>query len=132
MTTTPPPVTGSFLPDATAVQLAAGSARWRADLEVSLGGAGADPTPHELLDAALAACTLLTLRLYAQRRNIPLASCEVRIERDEGPEVYRMRRQVTVGGALDAAQRADLLRVANACPLHKALHKRFEIETTLD
>ncbi|WP_255407587.1 MULTISPECIES: hypothetical protein [Luteimonas] len=35
-------------------------------------------------------------------------------------------------GALDAAQRQDLLRVANACPIHKALHKQFAIETTLD
>jgi putative redox protein len=127
-----PLVTGGSLPDVTAVQLAAGGARWRADLEVSLGGAGSDPSPHELLDSALAACTLLTLQLYAKRKQYPLTSCEVRIERDEGPDAYRLRRQVTVGGTLDAAQRADLLRVANACPIHKALHKRFEIETTLD
>jgi len=125
------PVTARAVPGATAVALEAGTARWRGDLETSLGGAGADPTPHELLDSALAACTLLTLQLYAKRRQYPLASCEVRVLRDESPEAYRIARQVTVGGDLSEAQRADLLRVAKLCPIHKALHKRFEIETTL-
>lgn len=128
---TPVPVTGASLPGSTAVQLAAGSARWRADLDPATGGAGADPSPHELLDSALAACTLLTLQLYAKRRNYPLASAEVRIDRQEDGTTYRMRRQVTLGGALDDTQRADLLRVANACPIHKTLHKSFEVATTL-
>lgn len=125
-------VAARALAGATAIELAAGTARWRSDLATTAGGAGDDPTPHELLDSALAACTLLTLQLYAKRKQYPLETCEVHVERDEGPEVYRLRRQVTLGGALDAAQRADLLRVANACPIHKALGKRFEIETTLE
>jgi putative redox protein len=125
-------VQGRSLANATAVELSAGSARWRCDLAPSAGGAGNDPTPHELLDSAIAACTLLTLQLYAKRKNYPLHSCEVRVQRDESADTYRLQRQLTVAGPLDAAQRADLLRVANACPIHKALHKRFEIETTLD
>jgi len=124
-------VNGRSLANATAVELSAGRARWRADLAVAAGGAGEDPTPHELLDSALAACTLLTLQLYARRKNYPLQACEVRVQRDESADTYRLQRQVTVTGTLDEAQRADLLRVANACPIHKALHKRFEIETTL-
>ena len=119
------------LAPATAVELSARSARWSGDLATTAGGAGHDPTPHELLDSALAACTLLTLQLYARRKNYLLQSCEVRVQREESADTYRMQRQVTVTGALDAAQRADLLRVANACPIHKALDKRFEIETTL-
>jgi putative redox protein len=125
------PVLAHSLQGTTAVELGAGTARWRADLDPDAGGAGDDPTPHQLLDSALAACTVLTMQLYARRKHYPLAAAEVRIERDEGPEVYRMRRLVTVEGALDDRQRADLLRVANACPIHKALGKRFEIETTL-
>lgn len=127
----PVPVLGRSVAGSTHVELQAGTARWRADLDVSAGGAGADPSPHELLDSALAACTMLTLQLYAKRKQYPLADVQVRIEREEGGGVYRMKRHVTVGGALDDAQRADLLRVANACPIHKALHGRFEIETDL-
>jgi putative redox protein len=126
------PVLAHSLEGTTAVELGAGTARWRADLDPGVGGAGNDPTPHQLLDSALAACTLLTMQLYAKRKHYPLTGAQVSIERDEEREVYRMRRQLTLEGTLDDAQRADLLRVANACPIHKALGKRFEIETALD
>jgi putative redox protein len=124
-------VSAHSLADTTAIALSAGTAKWRADLATSAGGAGADPTPHDLLDSALAACTLLTLQLYAKRKNYPLDGAEVHIERDEAADVYRMRRRVEVRGALSEQQRGDLLRVANACPIHKALGKKFEIETSL-
>lgn len=126
-----PPVSGRSLAGSTAVELSAGQARWRADLLPAGGGAGNDPDPHALLDSALAACTLLTLQLYAKRKQYPLGEVTVNIARDEGSDVYRMQRSITLAGALDDQQRADLLRVANACPIHKALHKRFEIETSL-
>jgi putative redox protein len=91
------------LEGSTAVELGAGTARWRADLDPAVGGAGNDPTPHQLLDSALAACTLLTLQLYAKRKQYPLTGAQVSIERDEDREVYRMRRRVTLEGALDDA-----------------------------
>lgn len=124
-------ITARSQSDRTAVLIEAGQARWRADLASSIGGAGADPTPHELLDSALAACTLLTLQLYARRKQYPLAAAEVHVHRDESADVYRLERKVSLHGELDEAQRADLLRVANACPIHKALGKRFEVATTL-
>ena len=124
-------ITARSVPGQTGVRIDAGTARWAADLATSAGGAGADPTPHELLDSALAACTLLTLQLYAKRKQYPLVAAEVRVHRDEAADVYRLERHVTVHGELDEQQRADLLRVANACPIHKALAKRFEISTTL-
>lgn len=128
----PPEVTGRSLAGSTGVQLASREARWHADLSPEAGGAGHDPDPHELLDSALAACTILTLQLYAKRKQYPLREVHVRIERDEGTEVYAMKRHVTVVGELSEQQRTDLLRVANACPIHKALHKRFEIATELE
>jgi putative redox protein len=126
-----PPVSGRSLAGSTAVELSAGQARWRADLLPASGGAGNDPDPHALLDSALAACTLLTLQLYAKRKQYPLESVEVSLVHDEDDAVYRMDRQVTLGGALSQQQKDDLMRVANACPLHKALHKKFEITTQL-
>ena len=125
------PVQAHTLAGSTAVVLEAGTARWSADLDVSAGGSGSEPTPHELLDSSLAACTLLTLQLYARRKQYPLAASRVRIEHVEDAAVYRMVRHVVLEGELTDAQRADLLRVANACPIHKALGKRFEIETQL-
>jgi len=125
------PITGRSVAGSTAVELAGGTAHRRADLTPSLGGAGQDPDPHDLLDSALVACTILTLQIYAKRKNYPLEGVEVSLTHDEGGGVYRMNRKVTVSGALDEQQRTDLLRVANACPIHKALSGRFEITTQL-
>jgi putative redox protein len=125
------PVQAHTLAGSTAVVLEAGAAHWGADLDASAGGGGSEPTPHELLDSALAACTLLTLQLYARRKHYPLTGAQVRIQHVEDAAVYRMARHIVLEGALDQDQSADLLRVANACPIHKALGKRFEIDTQL-
>jgi len=125
------PITGRSIAGNTAVELAGGTARWRADLSPSSGGAGSDPDPHDLLDSALVACTILTLQFYARRKQYPLESVEVSVVHDEDDAVYRMDRQITLGGALSQQQKDDLMRVADACPLHKALHKKFEITTQL-
>jgi putative redox protein len=96
------------------------------------GGDGA-ATPHDLYDASLAACKALTVMLYAQRRNMPLEDVEVRVDRDDSEErkgVYRLKASLRVTGALDEAQRAELLRVAAKCPVHKLMTEvRTEIET---
>jgi putative redox protein len=125
------PVQGRSVPGSTFVELSLQDARWRADLVPELGGSGKDPDPHDLLDSALVACTILTLQLYAKRRQYPLDGVEVSLTHDEDDANYRMQRQVRLLGALSEAQKQDLLRVAAACPLHKALHKKFEIETEL-
>lgn len=125
------PVQGRSIAGSTAVELSLKDERWRADLTPQQGGSGQDPDPHDLLDSSLVACTILTLQLYAKRKQIPLDSVEVSLTHDEDDQVYRMDRRITLGGALSQQQKDDLLRVANACPLHKALHKRFEISTEM-
>ena len=125
------PIQGRSIPGSTAVDLSMKDARWRSDLTPALGGSGQDPDPHDLLDSSLVACTILTVQLYAKRKQYPLESVEVTLTHDEDDAVYRMQRQVVFGGALSEEQKADLLRVANACPLHKALQKRFEITTEM-
>ena len=125
------PVHGRSAAGSTVVELSLNDERWRADLSPSLGGSGHDPDPHDLLDSALVACTILTLQLYAKRRQYPLDSVEVSLLHEEDDAVYRMDRQITLLGALSQQQKDDLLRVASACPLHKALHKKFEITTGL-
>ncbi|GAB3648435.1 OsmC family protein [Ramlibacter alkalitolerans] len=131
MTQSSAPVQGRSIAGSTAVDLSLKDERWRADLSASMGGSGQDPDPHDLLDSALVACTILTVQMYAKRKQYPLESVQVSLVHDEDDAVYRMDRRITLGGALSQQQKDDLLRVANACPLHKALHKKFEITTAL-
>jgi len=113
------------------VEMSSGPARWWADLPAADGGSGLHPTPHELLDAALAACTVLTVQRYARRRHYPLEGVQAQVSREPAGTVYRLRRRLELAGPLAAAQRADLLRVADACPVHQALAGSFEVLTEL-
>jgi len=105
------------------------------DASPSGGGTDAGPEPHDLYDAALAACKALTVLLYARRRGIPVEEIEVAVERDASQErqgLYRLDSTLRVGGALDDAQRAELLRVAGKCPVHRLMTEvKTEIATRL-
>jgi len=102
-----------------------------ADVDEADGGDDAGPDPHDLLDAALGACTALTVTMVAQRRKLPLTDVRVEITHEEGGGLYKLNRRIELVGELDDAQRAYLLGIANKCPIHKALQGRFEIETQL-
>ena len=99
------------------------------------GGTDAGPTPHDLYDASLAACKALTVLLYAQRKGIPVEEIEVAVDRDDSEErqgVYRLDSSLRVTGDLSEAQRAELLRVAGKCPVHRLMTEvKTEIDTRL-
>lgn len=101
-----------------------------ADLDAELGGQ--HPSPHDLLDAALAACTALTLELYARRKAMPLERVEVQVAHEKTATGQAMRRSlVLVGDKLTAADRENLLRIAQMCPVHKTLTGQIAIATAL-
>jgi putative redox protein len=122
-------------------RVTAGRHELAADEPVAAGGADAGPSPYEFLLAALGTCTVMTLRLYAQRRSYPLTAVTVELGHDrihardcatcdtEEPRLDRIRRKVTLDGDLSDDQRADLLRVADRCPVHRTLTSEIVIES---
>ena len=105
------------------------------DLGVEEGGEGLGPNPHDLYDAALGACKALTVLWYAKHKGIPVQGIEVSVERDASQErdgIYRLSAALSLTGNLSAAQREDLLRVAQKCPIHKLMTEvTTQIATTL-
>ncbi|WP_213955402.1 MULTISPECIES: OsmC family protein [unclassified Variovorax] len=106
-------------------------------LDASPAGGGKDegPEPHDLYDASLASCKALTVLLYARRKQMPLEDIEVTVDRDNSQErqgTYRLKTSLKLTGPLSEDQRAELLRVAGKCPLHRLMTEvKTEIETVL-
>jgi uncharacterized OsmC-like protein/pimeloyl-ACP methyl ester carboxylesterase len=124
-----------------ATDIAAGRHRLRADEPVGLGGADTGPGPYELLLAALGACTAMTLRMYADQKKWPLDTVRVDLKHDKvhaadcaecetrDGRVDSIERVLHIEGALDAAQRARLVEIADKCPVHRTLHSEVLIHT---
>ncbi len=107
-----------------------------ADEPENLGGADIGPSPYEFVLAGLGACTSITLRMYAARKDWPLEHISVDVS-------YKMTgfgkdlrsvfiRKITLKGELDAAQKKRLLQIADKCPVHKMLQSSTEIRTSLE
>ena len=94
------------------------------------GGTDLGPTPIQMLAGSLGACTAITLRMYADRKGWPLkqADVDVTINRSTPPAV--ITRQIRLHGPLDAEQRARLMQIADACPVHKILSAAIPVTTT--
>lgn len=115
-----------------ATQLVVGHHHAVADEPVDLGGGDTGPAPDEIVLSALGACTAITLRMYAERKQWPLEGVEVELGYDErGKDRTVIRRTVHLRGPLDPEQRARLLQIANACPVHRILTGTVEIPTAL-
>lgn len=103
------------------------------DEPVALGGLGSGPNPYDLLSAALAACTVMTIRLYVDRKHWPVDHVAVRVghQRKTYSARDRFDRELMIEGVLDDAQRARLLEIANGCPVHLTLSRGADVHTAL-
>lgn len=107
---------------------------WRADEPVTLGGGDTAPAPDQLLLSALGACTAITLKMYAARKQWSLKDVHVELwlNPDGKPASgIDIQRRVRIDGELDDNQRERLLQIANACPVHKMLTGEVRIDSAL-
>jgi putative redox protein len=113
-------------------QVSTGGQSFFTDEPVAAGGGGSGPSPHDVLAAALAACTAMTLRLYADRKAWPLERIHVAVDHAREPDAAPpdlFCRRVALAGPLDGAQRERLMQIADRCPVHRTLAAGARIET---
>jgi len=114
-----------------------------ADEPSSVGGTNLGPTPYDLLSAALATCTSMTLRMYANHKKIDLAAATVVVEHDKvhakdcedcessDGRIDEFRRTISLEGDLSDAQRERMLEIADRCPVHRTLHSEVKVRSRL-
>ncbi len=116
-------------------QVIAGQHQLIADEPASMGGADAGPAPFDFIMSGLGACTSMTLRMYAERKGLPLVKVTVELAHDkveiDGVQRDRICRNITLEGDLSAEQRQRLLEIANKCPVHRALAQSILLDCTL-
>ncbi|TDE28273.1 OsmC family peroxiredoxin [Flavobacterium ranwuense] len=100
----------------------------------SSGGKDLGFEPKELLASSLAACTSITIRMYANRKGWDLTDVKVEITFDTDPaeNKFKIIRNIQFFGDLDNDQKARLLNIADKCPIHKILTNPIEITTELN
>ncbi len=107
---------------------------WLADEPLEVGGGNVGPSPERLILGSLGTCTAITVKMVAARRNWPLTGIRVELQLNpEGkPESGNdIVRRVRLEGGLSDEQRAQLLKIANVCPMHKLLTGEIRIHTDL-
>ena len=129
--------------DSFATRVLAGKHALVADEPVSVGGTDTGPTPYDFLAAALATCTSMTLKMYAQHKGLDLESATVRVghgrvhaddcadcEQEEG-FIHEFRRELALAGNLPEAARLRMVEIADRCPVHRTLHGEIKVRTLL-
>jgi putative redox protein len=112
-------------------KLSAGDLHFLSDAEVTKGGGGTGPSPHEYLGAALAACTSMTLKMYADRKGMNLENVIVTVDIERSDDIEKFMRDIQLIGILSTEEKERLMEIADKCPIHKALAGNIQIKTQL-
>jgi putative redox protein len=125
------------------VQINTGTHAFIADEPLDVGD-DAGPNPYDLLLSALGACSVMTIEMYAKRKNWPLESVEITLktykiyardcvdcDSDPGSRVDVIERHISLTGNLSDEQRARLIEIADKCPIHRTLTSEVKIRTSM-
>ncbi len=135
----------AYLDEGTRVAVTNDRHEWFGDEPIADEGTDSAPTPYELLMGSLAACTALTLRLYARHKQVNLkwVRLEYNFDRVHAEDcaqcdddatglIERVQARVTLGGTFDDAQRKRLEQIVSRCPVHKTLAHGMKIFDTVE
>jgi putative redox protein len=124
-------------------QMRAGKHYFTADEPKSFGGEDFGPSPYELISAGLAACTSMTIQMYARRKKWPLKNVETHVDHQKThaedcencerntSKIDVFEREIVLEGNLDEQQKQRLLEIADKCPVHRSLSNKVKITTRL-
>ncbi|GAA0872104.1 bifunctional alpha/beta hydrolase/OsmC family protein [Gangjinia marincola] len=124
-------------------QMKVGSHYMIADEPEAVGGNNFGPTPYELVSAGLAACTAMTIQMYAKRKGWEIKELEVHTSYDkqhaqdcddcenDTAKIDTFKREIRMQADLDEKQRNRILQIADKCPVHRTLHSDTQVLTTL-
>ncbi|MEO9275945.1 bifunctional alpha/beta hydrolase/OsmC family protein [Marinomonas sp. 5E14-1] len=115
---------------------------WIVDEPVKVGGKNSGPDPYDHVLAGLGACTAMTLRMYAERKNLPVEHIKVELTHtrnykedcdncEEQNGIEAIVRNIRFQGDLDEQQAARFLEIADKCPVHKTLHSQVAVISKL-
>lgn len=122
-------------------QIKSGNHYFVVDEPVAVGGSNFGPTPYELISAALAACTSITIQMYARRKKWQLENVETHVSysrshaRDcsecdlDTAKIDTFKRYISIKGMLEEKQRKRILQIADRCPVHRTLSSQASIRT---
>lgn len=114
-----------------------------ADEPEDYGGTNMGPTPYDLLSGALATCTSMTIRMYADHKKLPVDSVTVSVSHDKihakdcedceqrDGRIDRFERELRVDGDLTEEQLERITEIADRCPVHRTLHGQIQVQTRL-
>lgn len=114
-----------------AVTITARKHSFACDEPTAAGGQDAGPAPYELLLGSLGACTAITLRMYARRKQWPLTAVQVDLHFQKNEAGSRIERLLLLEGALTDEQRRRLGEIAEKTPVTLTLKAGVTINTTL-
>ena len=112
-----------------ATAIATGHHKLMADEGPELGGMDAGPAPYDLLTSALAACTVITLRMYAERKQWPVTAVHVDVHYVREGDKQHIDRVLTIEGAVDDEQKKRMADIAERTPVTLTLKGGLEIRT---
>jgi putative redox protein len=114
-----------------ATNITTGHHKLMADEGAELGGKDAGPAPYDLLTSALGACTVITLRMYAERKQWPVTAVHADIHFARQDKIESIDRTLRIEGAVDDDQKKRMADIAERTPVTLTLKRSMEIRTKL-